>query len=60
MAEVKVMFIHRVYATVIIDGGRTFSSVMDRDKEAVKLALQEKGYSVDEAGEIQPIQTETT
>lgn len=58
MAEVKVMFIHRVYATVIIEGGRTFNSVLERDKEAVRVVLQEKGYGVDESGEIYPIQIE--
>lgn len=57
MSEVKVMYIHRVYATVIIDGGRTYNSVMERDKEPVKLALGEKGYNVDDAGDIHPIQT---
>lgn len=38
MAKVVVKYIHRVYATVIIDGGRTYNSVMERDREAVKLA----------------------
>ncbi|MGG3310768.1 hypothetical protein ABER23_25470 [Paenibacillus lautus] len=57
MAEVNVKYIHRVYATVIIDGGRTYNSVMERDKPAVGLALEEKGYNVDKAGDIHPIQT---
>ncbi|UNK17638.1 hypothetical protein MNQ98_24785 [Paenibacillus sp. N3/727] len=55
MAEVVIKYIHRVYATVIIDSGRTYNSVMERDKPSVKLALEEKGYNVDEAGEIYPI-----
>ncbi|SMF72526.1 hypothetical protein SAMN05661091_0880 [Paenibacillus uliginis N3/975] len=57
MAEVVVKYIHRVYATVIIDGGRTYNSVMERDKPSVEIALEEKGYNVDEAGDIHPIET---
>ncbi|MGM1048641.1 MAG: hypothetical protein ACQEXX_21215 [Bacillota bacterium] len=59
MAEVVVKAIHKVYANVIIVGDRKFNSVLEKDKPAVELALEDKGYSLDEAGEIHPIQTQT-
>lgn len=46
--------IHRVYATVIIRGDRTFASVPDGDKDAVRAALLEKGYEIDAAGNAVP------
>lgn len=59
MAEVVVKAIHKVYANVIIAGDRVFNSVLDKDKPAVKLALEEKGYGLDEAEENHPIKTQT-
>ncbi|MGM1047591.1 MAG: hypothetical protein ACQEXX_15755 [Bacillota bacterium] len=56
MTEVVVKAIHKVYANVIIAGDRTYKSVLEKDKPAVGIALVEKGYNVDEAGEIHPIQ----
>lgn len=55
MAEVVIKAIHRIYANVIIAGSRKFASVPTQDKDGVRAALIEKGYSLDENGEIQPI-----